>query len=66
MGLPIWPRCFVPTLPQPLDAKPAGAMSDPLVRIHVNPPGASIILNRPDSCTLALTRAMIAELSQAA
>jgi enoyl-CoA hydratase/carnithine racemase len=39
-------------------------MSDPLVRIHVSPPGASIILNRPDKRN-ALTRAMIAELSQA-
>ncbi|HEX3656456.1 MAG TPA: enoyl-CoA hydratase/isomerase family protein [Pirellulales bacterium] len=39
-------------------------MSDSLVRIHVSPPGASIILNRPEKRN-ALTRAMIAELSQA-
>ncbi|HEY5311594.1 MAG TPA: enoyl-CoA hydratase/isomerase family protein [Pirellulales bacterium] len=39
-------------------------MSQPLVRIHVSPPGASIILNRPDKRN-ALTRTMIAELSQA-
>lgn len=39
-------------------------MSEPLVRLHVAPPAATIILNRPSKRN-ALTRAMLAELSQA-
>ena len=39
-------------------------MPEPLVRMNVSPPGATIILNRPEKRN-ALTRAMIAELSQA-
>ncbi|HEX4148976.1 MAG TPA: enoyl-CoA hydratase/isomerase family protein, partial [Pirellulales bacterium] len=39
-------------------------MSESLVRIHVSPPAATIILNRPEKRN-ALTRALIAELSQA-
>lgn len=39
-------------------------MPDPLVRIHLNPPAATIILNRPAKRN-ALTRAMIGELAQA-
>jgi enoyl-CoA hydratase/carnithine racemase len=39
-------------------------MPEPLVRMNVSPPGATIILSRPEKRN-ALTRAMIAELSQA-